>query len=304
MTADDRAGAQVAVAEVSSYQAAELSVSPRIAVVTSLYPEHLPWHGGYEQYVADKLNLVAHGPEVVVVPDLAGGLAELVAARVGPATRMVDPGSVGLAASGAGVVWDGVGELAAGDVVVRGRHNLVNLALALTAVTAWTGLDAEDRRRLLDAARTFAPLAHRLERVPSGDGRAWVDDGLATAPEAVVAALDTYPDARVTLIVGGADRGLAFAPLIDHLARRAADSPVDVVAVGPAGARLVDEAGDLLGPERLAPSFAAALRHARDNPAGTDVVLLSPGAPSFDEFASYEERAAAFRAAAASSPGH
>ncbi|MBC9733120.1 UDP-N-acetylmuramoyl-L-alanine--D-glutamate ligase [Nocardioides marmotae] len=293
VTADDRS-AGVAVAEVSSYQAADLTCSPRVAVVTSLYPEHLPWHGGYEQYVADKLNLVAHGPEVVVVPDVAGDLATLVATRATPGTRLVAPATLGLVVDETGLDWAGVGHVPAAHLPVRGRHNLVNLALAVAAVDVSGLLPAGGRPALLAATRTFAPLAHRLEELTGADGRTWVDDSLATAPEAVVAALETYPAAHVTLLAGGADRGLSFAPLLSYLAARDPAAPVDVVAVGPAGARLAAD----LPTARLAPDFATALAWAR---ADTDaaVVLLSPGAPSFDEFASYEERSAAFRAAAA-----
>ncbi|MDN4174370.1 UDP-N-acetylmuramoyl-L-alanine--D-glutamate ligase [Nocardioides sp. SOB77] len=291
VTVGDRSGARVAVAEVSSYQAADLTCSPRVAVVTSLYPEHLPWHGGYERYVADKLNLVAHGPEVVVVPDLAGDLADLVAARLSPATRLVDPPELGLAVTDEGLAWSGVGAVPAGEVALRGRHNLANLALALAAVTLLE--DGTDRSALLAAAQTFAPLAHRLEVVPSGDGRVWVDDSLATAPESVVAALETYADRPVVLLAGGADRGLSFAPLVHYLARRDPAARVSTIAVGPAGARLARE----LDKVRLAPDFATALTWASGT-AQVEVVLLSPGAPSFDEFASFEERSAAFRAAA------
>ncbi|MBZ5734141.1 UDP-N-acetylmuramoyl-L-alanine--D-glutamate ligase [Nocardioides sp. TRM66260-LWL] len=297
VTDGDAGEAEIAVTEVSSYQAADLSCSPRLAVVTSLYPEHLPWHGGYEQYVADKLNLIAHAPELVVVPDLDGVVGTEVRARIGPATRLLVPAELGLAVTDAGLAWAGVGELAASEVAVSGRHNLTNLALALAVVAV--GLDLPDVRRteLLDAARTFAPLAHRLETVPSDDGRQWVDDSLATAPEAVVAALETFPDVRVCLVLGGADRGLSFEPLARYLATRSAGpAAVTVVALGPAGERWVRESGVPTAP---ATGFAEAMgRVCADD---SEVVLLSPGAPSFDEFRDYEARSAAFRAAALSS---
>lgn len=296
VTEGDSTAAAVAVTEVSSYQAADLAVSPRIAVVTSLYPEHLPWHGGYEQYVADKLNLIAHGPEVVVLPALDGDLADLVRERVGPASRLVAPADLGIAVSAAGIDWAGIGRLASDEIPIRGRHNHVNVALALTAVTAGLDLPSDTRPRLLAAVQSFAPLAHRLETVPSADGRRWVDDSLATAPEAVVAALEAYADSPVTLLLGGADRGLDFEPLRAYLAERPTTAPVEVVAVGPAGARWLAEGGPRT---RHAGSFAQALDWIRADPDASDVVLLSPGAPSFDEFADYEERSAAFRAAAA-----
>jgi len=293
VTTDDPGDAQIAVVEVSSYQAADLTVSPRIAVVTSLYPEHLPWHGGYEQYVADKLNLVAHDPDVVVVPDLVGVPGTLVAERT--RTRPLTPLDVGIAVSPSGLAWDQVGDLAAADLPLRGTHNLLNAALALTTVHAVTDGDPAAAFVALNALRTFAPLAHRLEVVPSDDGRTWINDGLATAPESVVAALAAYRDERITLIAGGADRGLSFGPLTSYLAGREGGI-VKVVAVGPAGVRLAAESD--LSDLRVAADFATAMQWARDDTGETEIVLLSPGAPSFDEFASYEERAAAFRAAA------
>lgn len=297
VTADDPGDAQIAVVEVSSYQAADLTVSPRIAVVTSLYPEHLPWHGGYEQYVADKLNLVAHGPDVVVVPDRVSVPGALVAERMG--SRPLAPLDIGIEVGAAGLAWEGVGDLTAADLPLRGAHNLVNAALALTAVHAVTGSDPATAFVALNALRTFAPLAHRLEVVPSDDGRTWINDGLATAPESVVAALAAHHDDRITLIAGGADRGLSFAPLTSYLSEREGGR-VKVVAVGPAGDRLAAQltAESDLPDLRVAPDFATALAWARTDADETDVVLLSPGAPSFDEFASYEERARAFRAAA------
>ena len=210
LTDGETAGASVDVTEVSSYQAAEVSTSPRVAIITSLYPEHLPWHGGFEQYVADKLNLVAHGPEVVVVPDLSGYIAGL--NRLGAQSKLIDPSSIGLGWSEAGIAWAGVGMLGTADIPIHGLHNLANAVLAITAVAVGFNVPKDRWSELLTAPTTFLPLAHRLETVPSNDGRRWVDDSLATAPEAVVAALETYPNDRVTLVLGGADRASPSLP--------------------------------------------------------------------------------------------
>ena len=295
VTDGDTTDAEIAVTEVSSYQAADLTVSPRVAVVTSLYPEHLPWHGGYDQYVNDKLNLISHGPEVVVVPDIDGHIAALVRARIGAFTQIVAPGSLGITWSDSGIKWEDAGSLGPERLPIQGRHNYANVALALAAVVSGVEVPEGERHALLETVESFAPLTHRLETVPSDDGRRWVDDSLATAPEAVVAALETFPVSRVALILGGADRGLSFESLATYLSTRAPDALVDVIAVGPAGARWMADGGPS---HRLAPSFADAMRLVRTEFDAADVVLLSPGAPSFDEFTSYEQRAAAFRAAA------
>ena len=293
VTDGDSAESEVAVTEVSSYQGADLSVSPRIAVVTSLYPEHLPWHGGYDQYVADKLNLLAHGCELVVVPDGAGDLATVVRGHANGA-KLIAPESLGITWSVAGIEWAGVGQLQAADIPLPGLHNFANIALAVTAVLRGFEIAAPLWPRLLDAVADFVPLEHRLQSVPCDDGRRWIDDSLATAPEAVVAALSTFADTPVALLLGGADRGLSFEPLRDYLRSR---GDVVVVAVGPAGERWMQEGGGSCSPSRLAESFSEAMRQLRAN-AAAEVILLSPGAPSFDEFVDYEARSAAFRAAA------
>ncbi|WP_127480389.1 UDP-N-acetylmuramoyl-L-alanine--D-glutamate ligase [Nocardioides pantholopis] len=287
----------VVALEVSSYQAQSLTVSPRVAVVTSLFAEHLPWHGSFEQYAADKLRLVAHGPEHVVLPRADPALRERVQAVLDGRTtvHLTDPEHVHVSAAG-DLVWPGVGTVSRAELPLAGRHNAENIALALLAVDV-AGLLADDdqRARALAAVRTFAPLDHRLQPVPSADGRHWVDDSLATAPEAVVAALEVWAEEPVALLFGGSDRGLDLGPLLAYLAERKA--PVTVFACGAAGARLA--AGFPSGTPHTVlahPTFADAVRAAlaAAEPAGT--VLFSPGAPSFDEYADYRDRAAALRA--------
>lgn len=285
---------QVAVMEVSSYQASSLTVSPRVAVVTSLFPEHLPWHGGFEAYRDDKFNLLAHGPEVVVVSGLQPELRELAAERA-PAAALLTPAALGLSVTPDSITWEGVGRLDAHELRLRGGHNVGNAALGLATARAWCG-DDFDAPAALASLRDFEPLAHRLEVVPSSDSRTWVDDSLATNPQAVIAALLTYPDAPVVLIVGGSERDLPFGPLIDFLAARTA--PTEVVTIGPAGHRFADEAADRIPELVRAEGFDDAMRRVRSSSLEQAVVLLSPSAPSFDEFVDYRDRSRAFRRAA------
>ena len=284
----------VVALEVSSYQARTVTTSPRVVVLTSLYAEHLPWHGGYAAYVHDKLNLLAHGPEHVVAAP--GPAYDEAAARVDARTTLHRPDADHVHADDAGdLVWPGVGRLGADELPLPGRHNAANCALALRALEV-AGLlgDEESRRTALASLRDFAPLAHRLEPVGSSDGRAWYDDSLATAPEAVVAALEVWATERVLLLFGGADRGLELAPLVAYLAGR--ETPVSVHAFGAAGTRLAAALpADARHPVHLSESFADAVRAvlASEDPARR--VLFSPGAPSFDEYADYRDRAAALR---------
>ncbi|HSX66408.1 UDP-N-acetylmuramoyl-L-alanine--D-glutamate ligase [Nocardioides sp.] len=288
----DAAASGTVVLEVSSYQAQSISMSPRVAVVTSLFPEHLPWHGSAEAYFADKLRLVSQGAAHVVVPGHDLALVDRVREVLPETAELHLTSSELVHADASGLHWEGVGSVPAAELPLIGVHNAHNLALAVLTVAVALDISADDPRAatLLAGVRTFTPLAHRMETVPSRDGRRWIDDSLATAPEAVIAALSVFASEPVALILGGADRGLDLAPLADYLKGRHA--PVHLLLIGAAGARFGREHGVGLGHPlqefgRMADAVAWALSVA--NPAG--VVLLSPGAPSFDEYKDYADRA-------------
>lgn len=285
----------VVVMELSSYQAQSLTRSPRVVAVTSLFPEHLTWHGSLEDYYRDKLNAVAHDPEVVVVPGDAPEVVRRVRAHLSPGARLLLTAPDSVCVDDAGdVVWADGTRVAASDLPLPGRHHAGNIALALRLA----GLFDVSPADLVAALRTFAPLPHRMEPVPSGDGRRWIDDSLATAPEAVVASLEALPGEHVAVLVGGQDRGLDFGPLVEAVR---GNGRLSLLLLGPAGARIAAEHPDV--PAQVFTTFADAVAWAGSPANPASVVLLSPGAPSYDEFADYTERAAAFRAAALAAGG-
>jgi UDP-N-acetylmuramoyl-L-alanine---L-glutamate ligase len=286
------------VFELSSFQSAEVDRSPELGVLTSLFPEHLNWHGTVERYYADKANLFVHGT-VVLAANLANADVDRLVGRH-PATRGF--GLSGAVRSTDRCVLDADGSVLVdlADSRLVGAHNASNVAAALAVLRA-AGHDitkhADDLRAAL---RAFEPLAHRLQPVGSIDGRLIVDDSLSTAPQAAVAALDAYRDAPVAIIVGGFDRGLDYAPLADACAARTA--PTWVLGVPQSGERLIpliDAAVRAAGADHVQvegfDDFDAAVARASDVTPAHGVILLSPGAPSFGRFTDYVERGMHFR---------
>lgn len=258
------------VLECSSYQCADVTVSPEIGVMTSIYEEHLDWHGSYERYVADKLNLFRTS-EVTFVN---GMQAELVQRTVGlPGRRLVVDGDLT-------VPLDGLRLL--------GEHNRRNVNLALHAAARAVG---EWHPAFGPALATFEPLEHRLHPIGRLGDLLVVDDVLATAPEAVDSALGVFAGRPVTLLVGGYDREIDYAGFGRVLAAR---PDLRVIAMGPAGVRIADEMERAGGVRPLTttglPEAVAAV-----DADGEGVLLLSPGATSYGEFTDYRARSAAFR---------
>jgi UDP-N-acetylmuramoylalanine--D-glutamate ligase len=147
-------------------------------------------------------------------------------------------------------------------------------------------------------SRGFTPLRGRLtpvgELVVAGGKVRYVDDGLATSTTPVMAALDLFADDAVGLIAGGFDRGVDYAPLVDALARRV--PPTRVVAMGPAGRRLAAALREVTTRVDVvdAATMEDAVTLASDFLGAGGVVLLSPGAPSFDRYHNWEERSEDF----------
>lgn len=289
---------QTAVVEVSSYQAASISHSPRLAVLTSLFPEHLPWHGSYDQYCRDKMNLISHNPNCVVLPSNDEHLVSYAKSFFTPDVTALTPKDLMIDTTANSISWRDVGNLNCDSLSLAGIHNYANAGLALTAAAFWCQLSSSfDRRRALNSLRSFRPLEHRLQVVPSSDERTWIDDSLATNPQAVVAALKAYQNFPITLILGGADRGLSLTPLIKYFRESNPGAPVQVFCTGPLGRRFAQEFGKT--PPRIEVKIAACFRNALDlartHSHPQAIVLLSPGAPSFDEFKDYRAKSSAFK---------
>lgn len=284
------------VLELSSFQCSEVQHSPAVGVLTALFPEHLDWHGSVERYYGDKINLFAHG----VGHTVANAANPNVASVIGTLPHPLAYGVRGAITVYDGAVVDADGTLLvpAGASPLAGEHNLVNLCGALSALAASGVVLAEHLPELLSALSIFRPLAHRLEPVGELRGRLVVDDGLSTAPEAAVAALATYADRPVGIIVGGHDRGLDYQALARAVAQRT--SPLWVVGVPESGERIVGLIEEAVGAAPVTTSvvddFDDAVAHLDAVVPAGGVILLSPAAPSFGRFRNYRERSEHFRA--------
>lgn len=296
--------AEVIVAEVSSYQCSSLTSSPRVAVVTSLFEEHLDWHGSAAKYFADKLNLLAHTPRSVIV----GGQSQILTQQMAtlypglPRTTIGDNSAWSVAEVDG--VWhitrDGEAVMACSDLPLLGHHNWWNVAIALEAASAVTEIDNDTA---IAALRTFHPLPHRLEPVDDPSGVVFINDSLATNPSAAAVALGSLRDRRVIVLLGGADRGVDRAPLQQELI---AHPPAVIIGLPASGDGLLQdieqwcvEAG-VTPPECVVVAgMDEAITEARKRATPGDVVLMSPGAPSFGQYRDYEHRAEDFRRAIA-----
>jgi UDP-N-acetylmuramoylalanine--D-glutamate ligase len=291
---DSRADYDYWVIEVSSYMATDLASSPPVVAVTSLHPDHLPWHGTVEQYYRDKLSAASQpGAELTVAngdSDLLRDRAGLLGPSIDWVSEHDDPGADWMAPLG-----------------LPGGHNRRNALIARRVLHALaeTAGDHDLKRRVADdnvlrqAAAGFTPLPSRLTTVGHVDGVTFVDDSLSTNVLPTLAALDAFPGKRVALIVGGQDRGIDYTPLAEGVKSRL--SPTHVLTLPDSGPRISATFTATATPANSAfseisdcPDLETAVRMAYQWARPDGVVLLSPAAPSFGHFRDYKDRAAQF----------
>lgn len=280
--------AELWVIELSSFQTGEAGAL-ELGVVTSLYEEHLDWHGSRERYVSDKLKL-ADVSRQLLVNALQPALLERTQAH--PQRRLFGQPEGWHVSEG--FIWRGAQPVfPIAQLAAPGLHNALNACAALAALAA-VGMDA---LAAAPALASFRPLPHRLQPLGEHDGFHWINDSISTTPLATLAALESLHGRAVTVLVGGHDRGLDWTPFVD--AMRAAP-PHAIVCMGANGARIEAalRTATVRCPILRADHLAAAVAQARAHTPRDGVILLSPGAPSFDQFKDYAERGGQFCALA------
>lgn len=250
--------------------------SPHIAGITSIAANHLDWHGTMDHYVASKRQLLAsqRAGDIAVFAD---GLEDWPANPGVRAIRLrADEGIEGL--------------------VIPGRHNHRNAAMAVeVALSALARSDeASDRLRpsTETAVRSFPGLPHRLQLVAQHRGIRFYNDSKSTTPEATQLAVASFAEEpgvgsqRIHLIAGGYDKGSDLSGIAGL-----ASSLGGLYTIGATGPRL-----DQLSGNRTIPcgTLDAAMNTCWPRLKPGDIVLLSPGCASWDQFENYEARGRRF----------
>lgn len=290
------------ILELSSFQLEIMTVSPRVAAVLNIAPNHLDRHKTMEAYIAAKQRILDfQDVEDVAVLGYDDPNARSLAAAVRGRLRFFSRERE--VARGAflreGTLFLRLGSEAwpicrVEEVRLRGRHNLWNV-LAAAAVAGSLGADIGAIR---EAVLTFSGVPHRLERVREVRGVLYVNDSIATTPERVRVALEAFEE-PIVLLAGGRDKGLPWEETAEVIARRVRV----LIAFGELGDRIVEAAraararvdGVVLEHLERVATLEEAVARAAGLARPGEVVLLSPGGTSFDAYRDFEERGMHFR---------
>lgn len=308
------------ILELSSFQLQDLEISPHIAVVLMVVPEHLDYHASTEEYIQAKHSITKFQIKsdiAVVNSDFENsmqigklGAAKKLFVQALPAEQVEkkDPFLIYKPEQYL-KIKDGVfseelhgniyfvvnGDLHllmnATEVPLRGFHNMQNVGAA--AAVAHT-LEIKESI-IVDSIKNYKGLEHRLELVNEANGIKFYNDSIGTTPGSALAAIKAFHE-PVFAIVGGADKQADYAQFAADLTKQ--KNLRGLILLGVIAPKLQaaleqhNFSGKIFsGAQSMEQAFAQALSAAEKG----DVVLLAPGTASFDMFKDYKDRGDQFK---------
>ena len=286
----------VAVVELSSFQLISMRVSPKVAVVTNVTPNHLDHHKDMQEYIDAKRNILLwQVPPCRAVlgfeNEISRGMQKDCKGEQVWFTRLHDTDKGAflresddtLCYAENGVVTP---ILPRAEVKLRGLHNVENLLAAIAAV--WGRVPVEAMRQV---GSTFTGVEHRIEPVRTLDGVTYYNDSIASSPTRTIAGLRSF-NQKIILIAGGYDKKIPYEPLAPEILAHV-KTLVLMGATGPRIEAAVRGCADF-DESALTILHADSMQHAVELARGAaqpgDVVSLSPASASFDLYPNFEVR--------------
>ena len=176
--------------------------------------------------------------------------------------------------------------LSVNNIALPGKHNLSNMLCAATT----SSLMGISDKHIANVMKTFTGVEHRLENVAIIKDVTYINDSKATNLDSVSVAIQSF-NKPVVLILGGRNKGADFRLLLPHIK---SSHVRDIISYGEAGGQISTAIGDAVRSVQVT-DLNSAVTTAQRLAAPGDVVLLSPGCASFDQFANFEERGQYFK---------
>ena len=285
----------IVILELSSFQLMGMTVSPNIAVVTNVFPDHLNVHKSYEEYQDAKKSIFRNQTEEgIVILNKDNEITEKFADEVKgktiffSSTKKLKNGYVYDREDGfIKKCTDGKCEkiLNKNDIKLRGVHNYENICSALAATETVASKEAQ-----IEAVKNFKGVEHRLEFVRKIDGVKYYNDSIGTSPASTIAGLNAF-DENIILLAGGSDKGLDYKEIGEVIAKKVGT----LILTGPTAQKIEEATKQALSEEKSIEiihtnNLEESVKVAKEKARSGDIVLLSPASASFDAFKNFEER--------------
>ncbi len=287
------------VLELSSFQLMGMEISPQIAVITNITPNHLNIHKDYQEYIEAKKNIFKYQDENgILVLNYDNEITKNCAKEANgkviffSSQTKLDDGYI----IDEGVIKacdDKIRKhiLNTDDVILKGSHNYQNIATALAATA-----NLVDVETAIKAIKEFKPVEHRIEFVEEIDDVKWYNDSASSSPSRTLSGLNAFKD-NIVLIAGGYDKNLDYT----SIAKPIADKVKTLILIGQTANKIYEVVKKELEKENknldiyMCETLEETIFIAKKNAKSGDVVLFSPASASFDMFKNFADRGNQFK---------
>ena len=289
----------IVVLELSSFQLMGMEISPQIAVITNITPNHLNIHKDYQEYIDAKKNIFKYQDENgILVLNYDNEITKECAKEA--KGKVVFFSSQTKLDNGYIVDEDVIKEcddkirkhiLNTEDVILRGNHNYQNIATAIAATASLV-----DTEIAVKAIKEFKPVEHRIEFVEEIDGVKWYNDSASSSPSRTLSGINAFKE-DIVLIAGGYDKNLDYTPL----AKPIVDKVKTLILIGQTSGKIYEVVKKELEKENkdlniyMCETLEETIPIAKKNVNSGDVVLFSPASASFDMFKNFADRGEQFK---------
>ena len=289
----------IVVLELSSFQLMNMHISPDIAVITNITPNHLNIHKDYQEYIDAKKCIFKNQNEKGILilnydNDItrecakeANGNVVFFSSKVKLDNGFIVDGNIIKECN------DKVRKhiLNTDEVILRGNHNFQNIATALAATKTLVDTDIA-----VQAIKEFKPVEHRIEFVKEIDGVKWYNDSASSSPTRTISGINAFKE-NIILIAGGYDKNLEYEPL----AKPVVDKVSTLILIGQTAEKIYDVVKNESEKENkkiniyMCDTLEQTIEIAKKSAKKGDVVLFSPASASFDMFKNFADRGHKFK---------
>ena len=275
----------VLLLEISDHQLCDIhDFKTNISVITNLCPTHLDYHGSYENYKKAKKKIFnLHTSNDLAILNHAN--RDCLELSKDILSKKVYFNNFENYYDNNYIYLHGEKYLNINNICLQGEHNYENILAALLVVEQF-GLDKDI---VVDFLKTFSGVEHRLEYVANKNGIEYYNDSKSTNPTATITALKTFTK-PIHLILGGLDRNQDFNELNDYI-----NYVKKIYAIGEVTDKVANYASNLNIPCERCYNLVTAMEKIHQNVQRGDVVLLSPGSSSQDQYVKFEDRGDEFK---------
>lgn len=287
------------VLELSSFQLMTMEVSPEIAIITNITPNHLDIHKSYNEYIDAKSNIFRYQNKdgILVLNydnEITRNLANEAKGKVVyfSSREKLDNGII---------VDDGIIKIAEDglrrhilntrNIYLKGIHNYENICAAIGATKSVLEIEKH-----IKPISQFKGVEHRLEYVRKINDIKWYNDSIGTSPTRTIAGLNSFSE-KIVLIAGGYDKHLDYEPLAKPIVEKVSA----LILLGQTANKIENVVkSELKSQNKNMPiykvnSLEEATNMAKQVVKLGEIVLFSPASASFDMFKDFVQRGNKFK---------